>query len=148
MRLVFIFTVMLPYLLIKCSTLRLPSFPQTHTIFSLLGLDHAYVTSIGRLIGVVSLKEVNLPFDRSSSFHLCRWKRHTSQLCRGLNAFSSFRRRAAAVQKSRLSSPARWQHIRSLSQRWKSLSVAPSLCCALMRTSAIMVPPPSTCLPL
>lgn len=32
--------------------------PQTHTIFSLLGLDHAYVTSIGRLIGVVSLKEV------------------------------------------------------------------------------------------
>lgn len=36
-------------------------FPQTHTIFSLLGLDHAYVTSIGRLIGVVSLKEVNLP---------------------------------------------------------------------------------------
>lgn len=34
--------------------------PQTHTIFSLLGLDHAYVTSIGRLIGVVSLKEVRL----------------------------------------------------------------------------------------
>ena len=33
---------------------------QTHTIFSLLGLDHAYVTSIGRLIGVVSLKEVRL----------------------------------------------------------------------------------------
>lgn len=34
--------------------------PQTHTIFSLLGLDHAYVTSIGRLIGVVSLKEVKI----------------------------------------------------------------------------------------
>lgn len=32
--------------------------PQTHTIFSLLGLDHAYVTSMGRLVGVVSLKEV------------------------------------------------------------------------------------------
>lgn len=31
---------------------------QTHTIFSLLGLDHAYVTSTGRLVGVVSLKEV------------------------------------------------------------------------------------------
>ncbi|XP_043975555.1 chloride channel protein 2-like [Gambusia affinis] len=31
---------------------------KTHTIFSLLGLDHAYVTSIGRLIGVVSLKEL------------------------------------------------------------------------------------------
>uniref|UniRef100_A0AAZ3Q3N7 Uncharacterized protein n=1 Tax=Oncorhynchus tshawytscha TaxID=74940 RepID=A0AAZ3Q3N7_ONCTS len=34
------------------------SLHKTHTIFSLLGLDHAYVTSIGRLIGVVSLKEV------------------------------------------------------------------------------------------
>lgn len=32
--------------------------PQTHTIFSLLGLDHSYVTSTGRLVGVVSLKEV------------------------------------------------------------------------------------------
>ncbi|TNN38058.1 Chloride channel protein 2 [Liparis tanakae] len=31
---------------------------ETHTIFSLLGLDHAYVTSMGRLVGVVSLKEV------------------------------------------------------------------------------------------
>uniref|UniRef100_A0A674DXA4 Chloride voltage-gated channel 2 n=1 Tax=Salmo trutta TaxID=8032 RepID=A0A674DXA4_SALTR len=35
------------------------SLHKTHTIFSLLGLDHAYVTSIGRLIGVVSLKEVS-----------------------------------------------------------------------------------------
>lgn len=35
-----------------------PVSPQTHTIFSLLGLDHAYVTSIGRLVGMVSLKEV------------------------------------------------------------------------------------------
>lgn len=34
--------------------------PQTHTIFSLLGLDHAYVTSMGRLVGVVSLKEVRV----------------------------------------------------------------------------------------
>lgn len=34
-------------------------FPQTHTIFSLLGLDHAFVTSIGRLVGMVSLKEVS-----------------------------------------------------------------------------------------
>ncbi|NWV21528.1 CLCN2 protein, partial [Origma solitaria] len=32
---------------------------QTHTIFSLLGLDHAFVTSIGRLVGMVSLKEVS-----------------------------------------------------------------------------------------
>ncbi|XP_055369759.1 chloride channel protein 2-like [Betta splendens] len=34
------------------------SLHKTHTIFSLLGLDHAYVTSVGRLIGVVSLKEL------------------------------------------------------------------------------------------
>uniref|UniRef100_A0A8C9NMZ0 Chloride voltage-gated channel 2 n=1 Tax=Serinus canaria TaxID=9135 RepID=A0A8C9NMZ0_SERCA len=36
-----------------------PLFLQTHTIFSLLGLDHAFVTSIGRLVGMVSLKEVS-----------------------------------------------------------------------------------------
>uniref|UniRef100_A0A8C6LBN9 Chloride channel protein 2 n=1 Tax=Nothobranchius furzeri TaxID=105023 RepID=A0A8C6LBN9_NOTFU len=37
----------------------------THTIFSLLGLDHAYVTSIGRLIGVVSLKELRKAIEGS-----------------------------------------------------------------------------------
>ncbi|XP_013888215.1 chloride channel protein 2, partial [Austrofundulus limnaeus] len=34
------------------------SLHKTHTIFSQLSLDYAYVTSIGRLIGVVSLKEL------------------------------------------------------------------------------------------
>jgi hypothetical protein len=29
-------------------------------MFSLLGLSHSYVTSIGRLIGVVALKEVQV----------------------------------------------------------------------------------------
>lgn len=38
---------------------------QTHTLFSLLGLSHAYVTSIGKLVGVVALKEV--PFGSSLS---------------------------------------------------------------------------------
>ncbi|MEQ2174721.1 Chloride channel protein 2 [Goodea atripinnis] len=38
---------------------------NTHTIFSLLGLDHAYVTSIGRLIGVVSLKELRKAIEGS-----------------------------------------------------------------------------------
>uniref|UniRef100_A0A4W5P9X2 Chloride voltage-gated channel 2 n=1 Tax=Hucho hucho TaxID=62062 RepID=A0A4W5P9X2_9TELE len=42
-----------PFQLVERTSLH-----KTHTIFSLLGLDHAYVTSIGRLIGVVSLKEV------------------------------------------------------------------------------------------
>uniref|UniRef100_A0A3B5QJ02 Chloride channel protein 2 n=1 Tax=Xiphophorus maculatus TaxID=8083 RepID=A0A3B5QJ02_XIPMA len=38
---------------------------KTHTIFSLLGLDHAYVTSIGRLIGVVSFKELRKAIEGS-----------------------------------------------------------------------------------
>uniref|UniRef100_A0A7N8Y6J8 Chloride channel 2c n=1 Tax=Mastacembelus armatus TaxID=205130 RepID=A0A7N8Y6J8_9TELE len=44
-----------PFQLVERTSLH-----KTHTIFSLLGLDHAYVTSIGRLIGVVSLKEVQV----------------------------------------------------------------------------------------
>ncbi|KAI4788547.1 hypothetical protein KUCAC02_035786, partial [Chaenocephalus aceratus] len=35
-----------PFQLVERTSLH-----KTHTIFSLLGLDHAYVTSIGRLIG-------------------------------------------------------------------------------------------------
>ncbi|NXH89326.1 CLCN2 protein, partial [Edolisoma coerulescens] len=47
-----------PY--IQCPDTQLSTFfLQTHTIFSLLGLDHAFVTSIGRLVGMVSLKEVS-----------------------------------------------------------------------------------------
>lgn len=34
---------------------------QTHTLFSLLGLSHAYVTNTGKLVGVVALKEVIHP---------------------------------------------------------------------------------------
>uniref|UniRef100_A0A8C6XX26 Chloride voltage-gated channel 2 n=1 Tax=Naja naja TaxID=35670 RepID=A0A8C6XX26_NAJNA len=43
-----------PFQLVERTSLH-----KTHTIFSLLGVDHAYVTSIGRLIGVVTLKEVS-----------------------------------------------------------------------------------------
>uniref|UniRef100_A0A670YVY1 Chloride voltage-gated channel 2 n=1 Tax=Pseudonaja textilis TaxID=8673 RepID=A0A670YVY1_PSETE len=43
-----------PFQLVERTSLH-----KTHTIFSLLGVDHAYVTSIGRLIGMVSLKEVS-----------------------------------------------------------------------------------------
>ena len=32
---------------------------KVHSLFSMLGLNHAYVTAIGRLIGVVALKEVS-----------------------------------------------------------------------------------------
>lgn len=35
---------------------------QVHSLFSLLGLSHAFVTSSGRLVGVVGLKEVWVQF--------------------------------------------------------------------------------------
>ena len=31
---------------------------QVHKLFALLNLSHAYVTTLGRLVGVVALKEV------------------------------------------------------------------------------------------
>ena len=31
---------------------------KVHSLFSMLGVNHAYVTATGRLIGVVGLKEV------------------------------------------------------------------------------------------
>uniref|UniRef100_A0A8B9I7E3 Chloride voltage-gated channel 2 n=1 Tax=Anser brachyrhynchus TaxID=132585 RepID=A0A8B9I7E3_9AVES len=49
-----------PFQLVECTSLH-----KTHTIFSLLGLDHAYVTSIGRLVGMVSLKELRKAIEGS-----------------------------------------------------------------------------------
>lgn len=43
---------------------------QVHTLFSLLGLSHAYVTDCGRLVGVVGLKEV-CPLIRAHRFTQC-----------------------------------------------------------------------------
>jgi hypothetical protein len=34
---------------------------KVHSLFSMVGVNHAYVTAIGRLIGVVALKEVRPP---------------------------------------------------------------------------------------
>uniref|UniRef100_A0AAR2JHA3 Chloride channel, voltage-sensitive 1b n=1 Tax=Pygocentrus nattereri TaxID=42514 RepID=A0AAR2JHA3_PYGNA len=48
-----------PFQLVERTSLH-----KTHTLFSLLGLSHAYVTSIGKLVGVVALKEVKI-------FQLC-----------------------------------------------------------------------------
>uniref|UniRef100_A0A673Z0X0 Chloride voltage-gated channel 1 n=1 Tax=Salmo trutta TaxID=8032 RepID=A0A673Z0X0_SALTR len=39
---------------------------ETHTLFSLLGLSHAYVTSIGKLVGVVALKELQKAIEGST----------------------------------------------------------------------------------
>lgn len=32
---------------------------KVHSLFSMVGINHAYVTKIGKLVGVVALKEVN-----------------------------------------------------------------------------------------
>ncbi|KAF0024189.1 hypothetical protein F2P81_022991 [Scophthalmus maximus] len=45
-----------PFQLVERTSLH-----KTHTLFSLLGLSHAYVTSIGKLVGVVALKEARKP---------------------------------------------------------------------------------------
>lgn len=44
-----------PFQLVERTTLL-----KVHSLFSMLGLNHAYVTSIGRLVGVVALKDVSL----------------------------------------------------------------------------------------
>ncbi|XP_073674362.1 chloride channel protein 2-like [Garra rufa] len=41
------------------------SMHKTHTMFSVLNLDYAYVTGVGRLIGVVSLKELRKAIESS-----------------------------------------------------------------------------------
>lgn len=33
---------------------------KVHSLFSMIGINHAYVTKIGRLVGVVALKEVSV----------------------------------------------------------------------------------------
>ncbi|XP_066295821.1 chloride channel protein 2-like isoform X3 [Branchiostoma lanceolatum] len=49
-----------PFQLVERTSLH-----KVHSLFSLLGLHHAYVTTIGRLIGVVSLKEVRKAIEGS-----------------------------------------------------------------------------------
>ncbi|KAK2831158.1 hypothetical protein Q7C36_016244 [Tachysurus vachellii] len=41
------------------------SLQKVHKIFSMMALDHAYVTSVGRLVGVVSHKELRKAFETS-----------------------------------------------------------------------------------
>nr|XP_057902712.1 chloride channel protein 1-like [Doryrhamphus excisus] len=50
-----------PFQLVERTSLH-----KTHTLFSLLGLSHAYVTSIGKLVGVVALKELQKAIEGSS----------------------------------------------------------------------------------
>uniref|UniRef100_A0A4W4EZC9 Uncharacterized protein n=1 Tax=Electrophorus electricus TaxID=8005 RepID=A0A4W4EZC9_ELEEL len=51
-----------PFQLVERTSLH-----KTHTLFSLLGLSHAYVTSIGKLVGVVALKELQKAIEGSAS---------------------------------------------------------------------------------
>uniref|UniRef100_A0AAY5KTZ7 Chloride channel protein n=1 Tax=Esox lucius TaxID=8010 RepID=A0AAY5KTZ7_ESOLU len=50
-----------PFQLVERTSLH-----KTHTLFSLLGLSHAYVTSIGKLVGVVALKELQKAIEGST----------------------------------------------------------------------------------
>lgn len=37
---------------------------RVHTLFSMLGLNHAYVTSFGRLVGIVALKDIRFALEK------------------------------------------------------------------------------------
>lgn len=37
---------------------------RVHTLFSMLGLNHAYVTSFGRLVGIVALKDIRFAIEK------------------------------------------------------------------------------------
>ncbi|KAL0962400.1 hypothetical protein UPYG_G00339550 [Umbra pygmaea] len=50
-----------PFQLVERTSLH-----KTHTLFSLLGMSHAYVTSIGKLVGVVALKELQKAIEGST----------------------------------------------------------------------------------
>ena len=54
-----------PFQLVEQTSLH-----KVHSLFSLLGLGHAYVTSVGRLVGVVSLKELRLAIQGTTTNQL------------------------------------------------------------------------------
>merc|ERR1719495_2409670 len=51
-----------PFQLVEKSSLL-----KVHSLFSMLGVNHAYVTTIGRLIGVVGLKELRKAIEEANS---------------------------------------------------------------------------------
>ncbi|XP_048882515.1 chloride channel protein 1 isoform X1 [Brienomyrus brachyistius] len=50
-----------PFQLVEKTSLH-----KTHALFSLLGISHAYVTSIGKIVGVVALKELQKAIEGST----------------------------------------------------------------------------------
>ncbi|XP_017486297.1 PREDICTED: chloride channel protein 2-like [Rhagoletis zephyria] len=51
-----------PFQLVERTTLL-----KVHSLFSMLGLSHAYVTSIGRLVGVVALKDLRMGIEKMNA---------------------------------------------------------------------------------
>jgi len=56
-----------PFQLVEKSSLL-----KVHSLFSMLGVNHAYVTTIGRLIGVVGLKELRKAIEDANSGHVVK----------------------------------------------------------------------------
>ena len=55
---------------------------KVHSLFSMLGVNHAYVTAIGRLIGVVALKELRKAIEDANSggnMHVAKQQQQQSQ---------------------------------------------------------------------
>ncbi|XP_071494370.1 chloride channel protein 2-like [Diadema antillarum] len=53
-----------PFQLVERTSLH-----KVHSLFSLLGLNHAYVTTLGRLVGVVALKEIRRAIENNQYRH-------------------------------------------------------------------------------
>ncbi|XP_071840808.1 chloride channel protein 2-like isoform X2 [Apostichopus japonicus] len=52
-----------PFQLVERTSLH-----KVHSLFSLLGLSHAYVTTLGRLVGIVALKEIRQAVEHSNRY--------------------------------------------------------------------------------
>ncbi|XP_072036571.1 chloride channel protein 2-like isoform X2 [Amphiura filiformis] len=52
-----------PFQLVERTSLH-----KIHSMFSLLGLNHAYVTTLGRLVGVLALKEIRIAIEKGATY--------------------------------------------------------------------------------
>lgn len=62
---------------------------KVHSLFSMVGVNHAYVTAIGRLVGVVALKEVGKIYFYACFIFIFQSKEYTKWLLRIRNLFFS-----------------------------------------------------------
>ncbi|XP_053717936.1 chloride channel protein-like isoform X1 [Synchiropus splendidus] len=87
-----------PFQLVERTSLH-----KTHTLFSLLGLSHAYVTSIGKLVGVVALKELQKAIEGSTRSGV--WLRPPLASLRDISNHNSVSKPATSPHSSAPSSP-------------------------------------------